>query len=166
MEGTGNMGCKKDLFAVETPEDPPDRCKKDLLKPPRDNTYSIPETSNIEEEETPQVRNSVNLLYVCDNENGDGVLVGAPEDLLVDAQVVHTEDDVLGGEILNSLSKEYNVDFVVINDTQVKDLGDNVEGTGNMGRKKDLLWKPKPQRIHTSRILVTRIRCYGFHNQK
>ena len=64
--------------------------------------------------------------------------MGAPEELLVDPQVVHTEDDVLGGEILDSQSKEYNVDSGVINDTQFKDLRDNVEGTGNMGCKKDL----------------------------
>ena len=76
--------------------------QKDLFKPPKDIFYSIeqkgPETKtakkhfldniNIEKEEPLQVRNSVNSPYVCDNENGDGVLGGAPEDLLVDAHVV------------------------------------------------------------------------------
>ena len=46
--------------------------------------------------------------------------MGAPEDFLVDAQVVHREDDVLGGEIL-------------------------VEGTGNMGCKKDLFAVETPE---------------------
>ena len=71
--------------------------------------------------------------------------MGAPEDFLVDAQVVYLEDEVLRGEILDSQSKEYNVDSVVINDTQFKDLGDNVEGTGNMGCKKDLFAVETPE---------------------